>query len=114
MPMSMLAGDTQEIRSQLLYNGAILSAKRADRDLLTELLSEAKPVNGFTSINRCGWFNDASGSCFVLPQQTIPSDNKIVLSSRKTHNKASAQGTLDDWKKYVGDIAVQHSRLQEL
>ncbi len=111
MPMHMLAGETQDLRARLLNNGLIVSSTKKERDLFAKLLTDVVPKYGFTSVDKAGWAKGMIGKCFILPQQTFPSNADIVLSDKHFHNKASTQGTLDEWKRYIGDIAVKHSRL---
>lgn len=110
MPMSLLAGDGNEYRSRLLDGGLVISPGRRVRDLLTTYIQTASTNVRMLCVSRIGWH----GENFVLPTETIgPASAQQVIFQTPYESECllDAAGTLDDWKKNVGQFCSGNSRL---
>jgi len=110
IPMSLLAGDGNEYRAQLLDGGLIISPGRKVRDLLTTYIQTASTKAKRLSVSRVGW----QGDSFVLPAETIGpeiAESIIFQSPYETEYLLDEVGTLDEWRQNVGRFCSGNSRL---
>jgi uncharacterized protein (DUF927 family) len=110
MPMSLLAGEGNEYRSQLLDGGLFLAPGRKARELLTVYLQTMHSEAHVLCVSRLGWHGDA----FVLPDEAIgPPDGPMILFQTpvETDHYLNVSGTADDWRQHVGRFCSGNSRL---
>jgi putative DNA primase/helicase len=110
IPMSLLAGDGNEYRARLLDGGLIISPGRKVRDFLTTYIQTTGTTAKRLSVSRVGWHGDT----FVLPAETIgPEDAERVIfqSPYETEYLLDMAGTLEEWKRNVGQLCSGNSRL---
>ena len=110
MPMSLLAGDGNEYRARLLDGGLIISPGRKVRDLLTTYIQTAGTKAKSLCVSRVGWHGDT----FVLPTETIGPDGAervIFQTPYESEYLLDTAGTLDEWKRNVGQLCSGNSRL---
>lgn len=107
MPMSLLKGDGQEYRGELLDQGVTLGGRKA-RELLATYLNQ-KPERQATSVGRMGWHAGA----FVLPQTVFgaPDGEEIYLQTLQRNWLIRQAGTLEEWRAEVAALCVGNSRL---
>lgn len=102
MPMELLSGTCEELRSELLSMGLVIEP--TGRDLLARyLLSDREPARRVRCALQVGW----CGQCFVLPDTVIGpgSDDVIFQSATRNHGEHGCSGTLDGWRSEVASLA---------
>ncbi len=104
MPMEMLAGDNNEVRSVLLADGLLINTER--RNLITSYLSNQHPPKRLRAATVTGWHGDA----FVLPDEVVGADNIWFQAPGRIAPYGKA-GTLDSWKAGVATMAVGNPAL---
>ena len=90
MPMSLLAGDGNEIIARLLEQGLSVSPSRKGRELLKIYLQITQPSVRTRSVGRVGW----RGENFILPDETIGEvlgDVWVLTNANGTGGTASWQ-----------------------
>ncbi|MBY6104067.1 DUF927 domain-containing protein [Marinobacter nauticus] len=97
-PMHMLKGSGEELRGELLDNGVRINPK-AHR-LLCEWMMEQYPATRVVAATRTGWNRDTTA--FVLPGRTIGDNSYRFQSEHAAHDAYLQRGTLQGWKKEVG------------
>ncbi|HLJ46716.1 MAG TPA: DUF927 domain-containing protein [Bryobacteraceae bacterium] len=110
MPMSMLAGDGNEILAELLAGGMIVAPNRKARELFKNYLQEANPPVFMKSVSRVGWHDD----CYVFPDSTvggIEDGEEVVFQSFGVEHQFTVSGSLEDWKQHVALPCAGNSRL---
>jgi len=115
MPLALLAGDGQEVRSHLLEGGLFLATGRKAREKLTEYLMRTKPPERVNVVSRIGWHGSAGACVFVLPDGAIGGAGRgrmMLQTERPEAMPPLAQlGTLAEWQRGVASPAVGNSRL---
>lgn len=104
MPMGMLAGDSNEVRSVLLDDGLLINTEK--RNLITSYLSSQHTNKRLKAATVTGWHGDA----FVLPNEVIGADD-IWFQAPGRIAPYGVAGTLDDWKAEVAAMAVGNPAL---
>lgn len=113
MPLSLLGGDSAEVRRALMGGGLFVSATRRGREKLSEYLSAlAVRVSARArGVHRPGW----SGELFLLPPEwTVGGDGTervLFQSALAGTERFREQGTLEEWKHQVARLAEGNSRL---
>jgi len=108
MPMRLLSGDGNEIRSKLLDEGLLLSPGKRAKEKFLEYLASVEPLESVISITKIGWHNNS----FVLPDRVFPESAKAVLQTESAGFAAfRASGTLGEWQENVAKYAEGNSRL---
>ncbi len=108
MPMEILKGNGEELRSELLRLGLEISPNPKARSLLLHYIISAKPDARVRCVNRMGWFNQS----FVLPHKTIgKNSDEVLFQAEKINCDYKEQGTLEDWQSHVSKLCVGNSRL---
>jgi putative DNA primase/helicase len=97
-PMYMLKGSGEELRGELLDNGARINPK-AQR-LLGEWMMEQYPAARVVAATRTGWNRD--NTAFVLPGRTIGDNSYRFQSEHAAHDAYMQRGTLESWRETVG------------
>tara|TARA_R110002074_G_scaffold43516_2_gene113374 strand:- start:5751 stop:7670 length:1920 start_codon:yes stop_codon:yes gene_type:complete len=97
-PMHMLKGSGEELRGELLDNGARINPK-AHR-LLSEWLMEQYPPARVVAATRTGWNPD--NTAFVLPGRTIGDNSYRFQSEHAAHDAYMQRGNVADWRDTVG------------
>ncbi|RQY25354.1 DUF927 domain-containing protein [Burkholderia stagnalis] len=90
MPMAMLAGDGNEVRSVLLSEGLVFDMN--DRQAVPRYIAGQHPKRTMRAASVTGWHDDA----FVLPEVVIGADDIWFQASGRVAPYASA-GTFDGW-----------------
>jgi putative DNA primase/helicase len=115
LPMNMLAGDGQAVRSQLLSRGLVLGASKSAREALLQYLNMVNPSARWRCVDRIGWHEMQSTSVYVLPDMTfgtLPGDENIILqNARHGGHHFNVSGTLDGWRDEIARYSVGNYRL---
>lgn len=109
MPMSLLGGDGQELRRELLRLGLRISPNPDARRRLIEYLQEVRPERHARCVLRTGWHDRA----FVFPHRTLGDESEAVLFQADTleGNPYRERGTLSEWRDTVAALCIGNSRL---
>lgn len=75
MPLSMLSGSGEALRTELLNRGLQISTTPRGRQLLMEFLQQAAPDQRVRTVEQTGWHGD----CFVFPDRTIGENDEAFL-----------------------------------
>lgn len=110
VPDAALHGDLGALASDLAGRGLLIS--RSGRTLFADYLGEVDVTNRVTTVRRTGWHTVGGAKVFVLPDEVIgnPETETVVLLGAAAAPYAS-QGSLDEWRAGVGQLARGHSRL---
>ncbi|QDP72140.1 DUF927 domain-containing protein [Legionella israelensis] len=109
MPLSLLQGDSSDVRRELARLGLSISPNRAARDLLTSYLQVFPVEARARCVDRLGWYEDI----FVTAGQCIgQSTEKIVFQNTNAIEPAlSSKGSVEEWRDSIGRLAKGNSRL---
>jgi putative DNA primase/helicase len=107
MPMSMLSGSGEEIRSELLSLGVRISPTFKNK--LNEWLMQQYPKRRLLAATRTGWHGK---ECFVLPNEVIGKGDIRYQSPYAANNEFSIKGTLKDWQQEIGKRCQGNAMLQ--
>ena len=109
MPLSLLQGDSSDVRRELARLGLSISPNRAARDLLTSYLQVFPVEARARCVDRLGWYEDI----FVTAGQSIgQSTEKIVFQNTNAIEPAlSSKGSVEEWRDSIGRLAKGNSRL---
>ncbi|MGQ3888252.1 DUF927 domain-containing protein [Legionella sp. CNM-1927-20] len=109
MPISLLQGDSSEVRRELANLGLSISPSKIARDLLAIYLQVCPVEARARCVDKLGWY----GETFITASQTIGnSSEKIVFQNNNAIESAlSASGTVEDWRNSIGALAARNSRL---
>lgn len=110
MPMSMLAGNGEQLRGELLSEGLIITSSTRDRARLVDYISQARPGVTASCVARTGWH----GGVFVLPRETFgDTDIEPVLYQAVTLDGVTLGkgGTLAGWIAEVSARCAGNARL---
>lgn len=99
MPMALLKGSGEELRGELLNLGVRISPKF--KGMLNEFLMGVFPHRRVVAAVRTGWHEINGKSAFVLPDETIGSDNIHYQSEYAAHDQFEKAGGLDGWREQV-------------
>ncbi|CAE6816687.1 hypothetical protein R69658_05659 [Paraburkholderia aspalathi] len=97
MPMSMLAGDGNEVRSELLSSGLVFDLH--EKSSILHYIASQIPHETMHAASVTGWHDDA----FVLPDTVIGADDIWFQASGRTAPYATA-GTFGGWRE-LADLA---------
>lgn len=107
MPMSLLAGDGREFREHLYDLGLVIAAGTKARTLLTAYLN-TNPDKKALCVMKQGWHRGG----FVLPDESFGENSEpIYLQTISANHLFRQSGTVDDWRKNVGQYCGGNSRL---
>lgn len=111
MPTRMLAGESAEVRGELLSMGLGIEPGRQAGQLLYEYLLSTNPGTRARCVSMTGW----NGEQFVLPNEVIGAtecaDEIVFQSTVRIEDPFAPRGTLADWQESVGKYCVGNSRL---
>lgn len=110
MPKSLLAGDGSAIREHLLNHGLYVTTASSARSKLMEFLAGVDIKVRARAVSQVGW----AGAAFALPELTIgdkPDDRVIYQQADSSVHQYQCAGSLEDWQKNVGTLALGNSRL---
>lgn len=109
MPMSMLAGNGEELRSLLLDRGVRISSDPAAKRRLLEYIAQCMPRARARSVVQSGWHDDS----FLLgKKQYGGSGERLVLQADCVEAVSVAcRGTLAAWRSRVSLPSSSSSRL---
>lgn len=109
MSASLLAGDGKECRSNLLSMGLRISSSNAAKSRLLEYIQSVHTDTRVLCADKIGWYNGT----YVLPDRCIGSSNeKVVFQNPSSEpNTFKQNGTVEEWKKHIGQYCVGNSRL---
>lgn len=123
MPWAMLAGSGEAARARLMALG--WRPHRASgpkwRDRLTEYLLGIDPEERVRCVPTVGWHRvprstgDGTALIFAFPEDAVTGEDvaeRVVLQTAEPLNHAFREaGTLEEWQREVGGLAVGNSRL---
>ncbi len=109
MPLSLLQGDSSDVRRELARLGLSISPNRAARDLITSYLQVFPVEARARCVDKLGWHGDI----FVTAGQCIgQTTEKIVFQNTNSIEPAlSSKGSVEEWRDSVGRLASGNSRL---
>lgn len=109
MPMELLASDGCEVWRELMRQGMLMNNSRFARDRLRDYLQMSEPSQHALCVDRIGWH----GNTFVLPNLSIGDTERLTIFQNPygLEPPFSQSGTLDDWKKNIGQPSRGNSRL---
>ena len=109
MPMTLLAGNGDTYRAQLLSMGLRLTPGIQGKNRLHMFLSLAAPEDRARCVNRIGWH----GHRFVLPDAVYGHEQgeRILLQGGAIDTPFRKSGTLREWQEQLGRYCVGNSRL---
>lgn len=109
MPLSLLQGDSSDVRRELARLGLSISPIRVARDLLTSYLQVFPVEARARCVDKLGWYEDiyvTAGQC--IGQTT----EKIVFQNTNAIEPAlSIKGSVEEWRDSIGRLAAGNSRL---
>ena len=106
VPNTMFAGDCRELRELLLSEG--LDITPAGKSKLSTYLMSCNPTARTLCINKTGWYKNA----FVFPDSVIGElTDKISFQAESFNNVYTTAGSLEDWRKNIGQYCAGNSRL---
>jgi hypothetical protein len=101
MPLDMLAGSCEELRSELLRQGLRISHHK--RTMLPSYLQSQRPKKQLECALKVGWHDD----CFVLPDRVIGNrDDVFFQSDHAVTAEYGQRGSLKDWQKHVSQYCI--------
>lgn len=109
MPMRLLSGGCEEMRSELLRLGYDVPARPSNRNLLTDFIQTARPEQRARCVERTGWHEGV----YVMPERTIGRSDERVLFQSETAaaHVYEERGELSAWRSDVADLCRGNSRL---
>ena len=109
MPMRLLSGGCEEMRSELLRLGFDVPARMHNRNHLTDYIQQAEPQTRARCVERTGWHERV----FVMPERTIGQCDETVLfqSESASAHVFSERGELHTWRTDIADLCRGNSRL---
>ncbi|WP_051640632.1 DUF927 domain-containing protein [Thiomicrorhabdus sp. Milos-T2] len=111
MPKSLLSGNGEEYRKQLLSMGLNIAHTNKAKSLLSQYINNCKPSKRATSVEKVGWYKGV----YVLPGKTIgnlPDNERAVYQSASSSNLGFARhGSLVQWESKIGGYTAGNSRL---
>lgn len=96
MPMHLLKGRADELLGELLSQG--LTYDLSHRKKLIQYIMHSLPKRRITAVSTTGWHRTS----FVLPDETIGTDDIIYQSEFITESDYAISGTLETWKNNIG------------
>ena len=105
-----LHGDLKVLCSDLAHKGLIIAIGRQAQ--LARYLNQVPIDARVTVVKRTGWHEIAGDKVFVLPEESIGSNNRerVILDGAAGASPYQRRGTLEDWKAGVGNLVAGHSR----
>ena len=100
MPMSILAGNGDELRRELLSMGCEIDPK--NRNQLPLYLQSIPPKTVLKSALNVGWHDNA----FVLPDRTIGSAEVFYQSSHLEQREYTQNAKLEDWQQHIARLCI--------
>ncbi|MEO9091118.1 MAG: DUF927 domain-containing protein [Rhodanobacter sp.] len=109
MPMTMMATDGADLRTELLRQGLEIATDGIRRRHLLNYIQWADPETAARCVTRTGWHDDA----FVLPTRTFNDEvEPVIYQTASLDGVALSQaGTLEGWREQVAMPCVGNSRL---
>lgn len=108
MPMSMLSGNGDGYRSELLGFGLEIEPGTKAKNRLHQFVSLARPEVRARCVNRTGWH----GLAYVLPDFIMGQTGEVtVLQGARIENPYRVAGSLEEWQGKVAALCVGNSRL---
>lgn len=114
MPMSLLAGDGNILKEQLLSLGVLLNFGATHT--LKNYIALSNPKARARAFDKTGWDNN----CYILSETKIyrPDEKdsrrqeRLVLNLKNFAPVIEQKGTLEEWQQTLGTYAIGNSRLQ--
>jgi len=109
-PLSLLSGDTSQVRAALLDGGCWVSSSPQGKIKFAELLGGVIIEARALAVDKVGW----AGPVFVLPHMTIgdsPSNRVIYQSADEPEHSFGSKGDIGGWQSLVAYNAIGNSRL---
>lgn len=109
IPMSMFAGNSTDVRANLMHGGLFVSSNRRARELFDRYVLSVKPSKRMRCVSKVGWHGDV----FVFPDATIgPDDSEdVIYQSTGIEHQYNTSGSVEDWRKLIGEPCIGNSRL---
>lgn len=107
MPMTMMASEGTEYRSELLRLGLEIAPTAKAKTRLSEFITSAPADKHYTCIEKTGWHRKS----YVLPHKTIGADEVLFQSTGGLHHAYSIKGTPHDWPNHVAKLCAGNTRL---
>lgn len=110
IPMSMMSGESIEMRKYLMDGGFQIGATSEQKALLSRFLQEHPVRKLGLGVDRVGWYRD----CYVTVGETFGGGEEAILfqsQGRAVRSGFCRQGTCRDWIERVGQYCVGNSRM---
>ncbi|UHQ19012.1 DUF927 domain-containing protein [Lysobacter sp. KIS68-7] len=110
MPMEMLAGTGDALRSELLRQGLEITSNPRLRGRLSDFIQRENPSISARCVTRTGW----DGDVFALPDRTYGdcTEGPVIFQTSTPDGIALSQrGTLDEWRSRIALPCAGNSRL---
>jgi len=108
-----LYGEPMRLSAELASLGMDINNTPAAKSALASYLGSVKVKDRALIATRTGWTTVNGKPVFVLPNQTIGAGReRVVLAGDGRTVVYSQAGTLDDWKRHIGNPAGVHLLLQ--
>lgn len=101
LPLSLLAGSGEALRSELLSHGLRISTNSEARRRFMDFLMHSKPTARARSTGKAGW---QPGGAFVLPDRTIGGET-VFFQNEAGAPPFTIKGTLEEWQTHVSTYA---------
>ena len=111
MPMSMLAGDGNAYREQLLSLGLIMAPGKFARDALHEYISTARPSLKARCVGRIGWHDKTYVRLHRNFGEHDGAEKFILQTTGAVDHAYRESGALEGWQTDVARYAIGNSRL---
>lgn len=110
MPMTMLGGSFEDGRRELLRMG--LEYCPHNRARLPDYLFSQHPKRKVIAVNRTGWVHSKDKNLFVMPDCLFGDGDVVFQSEQAGQGDYASAGSLDDWKKQIGELCRNNPVLQ--
>lgn len=109
MPMSLLEGDSSDVRRELAHQGLKIAPGKRVRELLDSYLKNQCASDRVRCVDRLGWYGDV----YVTSGEVVgQADDIVVFQNTSALTPAlSVAGTLTQWRDSVSRLASGNDRL---
>jgi uncharacterized protein (DUF927 family) len=107
MPMTLLAGEGQELRSELLRLGLEIATTPKAKLRLNEYIQSSPSAKNYLCTEKTGWHNKS----YVLPHSTIGDTEVIFQSAGGLCHAYANKGASRQWRDKVAKLCEGNSRL---
>ena len=110
LSMELFQTDGADLRKALSYQGVMIAPDQRARNLFQCYLMSYQTDEYALCVDRVGWHDDV----FVLPHEQIGKSNGDLIvyqANNALDNRYQSEGTLEQWRSNVAQLAKNHSLL---